>query len=192
MSISSKPVNLLRLFARYRPFRRNKTTGQFKGDENGVTAVEFGLLALPFFAIIGAILETSLIFLASQILDSAVNDSSRLIKTGQAQSADYTSTEYRAAICDGLYEMFDCNNLRIRVSEVASFGAATLSNVVDLTDGSWTIVENYDDGAGASIILVEAYYKWPTMLDILSFDLSNLADGTRMLSAVRVFRNEPF
>ncbi len=192
MSKTSKSVNLLQLFARYRPFGRNKAMGRFKGDENGVTAVEFGILAIPFFAIVGAILETSLIFLASQILDSAVNDSSRLIKTGQAQSANYTSTEYRAAICDGLYGMFSCDNLRIRVSEVASFGAATLSSVVDLTDGSWTIVENYDDGAGASIILVEAYYKWPTALDLLNFNLSNLADGTRMLSAVRVFRNEPF
>jgi len=192
MSLTSKSVNLLKLFSRAKRSGRNKSVNGFKRDENGVTAIEFSLLALPFFAIIGAILETSLIFLASQVLDSAVNDSSRLIKTGQAQTANYTSTEYRTAICDGLYAMFDCNDLRIRVSEVANFGAATLLNVVDPTDGSWTIVENYDDGAGTSVILVEAYYKWPTVLDLLNFNLSNLADGTRMLSAVRVFRNEPF
>ena len=192
MSLMSKTTNPFKLFRPARPSGRNRNESGFKRDENGVTAVEFGLLALPFFAIIGAILETSLIFLASQILDSAVNDSSRLIRTGQAQSANFTSTEYKAAICDGLYGMFDCNGLKIRVSEIANFGSATLANVVDPNDGSWTIVENYDDGAGASIILVEAYYKWPVTLDILNFNLSNLADGTRMLSAVRVFRNEPF
>jgi len=186
MSINGKSVSVLKLFSRALNFRR------FKKDENGVTAIEFGMLALPFFAIIGAILETSLVFLASQILDSAVNDSSRLIRTGQAQAANFTATEYKAAICDSLYGMFNCENLRIKVSEVANFGSATISNVVDLDDGSWTFVENYDDGTGASVILVEAYYKWPTTLDLLSFDLSNLPDGTRLLSSVRVFRNEPF
>lgn len=186
MSLTHNSIGLTKLFAR--AFSRKR----FVKDQKGVTAVEFGLLALPFFAIIGAILETSLVFLASQILDSAVNDSARLIRTGQAQTANYTVAEYRTAICDGLYGMFDCDEVKIRVSEVANFGAATLGNVVDINDGTWTIVENYDDGAGTSVILVEAYYKWPTALDLLNFNLSNLADGTRMLSAVRVFRNEPF
>ena len=31
----------------------------FARDERGVTAIEFGILALPFFMIIGATLETS-------------------------------------------------------------------------------------------------------------------------------------
>jgi Flp pilus assembly protein TadG len=43
----------------------------FARDESGVTAIEFGLLALPFFSILGAILETSLVFLSGQVLESA-------------------------------------------------------------------------------------------------------------------------
>ncbi len=161
-------------------------------DEKGVTLIEFGLLALPFFAIVGAILETSLVFLASQVLDSAVEDSARQIRTGQAQSANYTEAEFRAAICDGLYAMFDCTQLKIKVSEIGDFASATLNPVADITDGSWTIVETYEDGVGSSIILVEAYYKWPIVLNIFDFNLANLPDGTRMLSSVRLFRNEPF
>ncbi len=167
-------------------------TKRFARDEQGVTAVEFGLLALPFFAIIAAIIETSLVFLASQVLDSAVNESGRLIRTGQAHAANYTEVEFRAAICDQLFGLFDCNGLKIRVSEVANFASATLGNVVDTSNGDWTIVETYDDGSGTSIILVEAYYKWPIVLNMFDFNLSNLPDNTRMLSAVRVFRNEPF
>lgn len=41
-------------------------------DERGATLVEFGLLAPFFFAIVGAIFETSVVFLSGQILDSAV------------------------------------------------------------------------------------------------------------------------
>ncbi len=165
---------------------------RFQRDERGVTAIEFGLVALPFFAIIAAILETALIFLASQILDSAVNDSSRLIRTGQAHEQNYTASSYRTAICGNLYGFFDCARLKIRVSEVANFAGANIGVPADPVTGNWAVVEEYDHGSGTSIILVEAYYKWPIALSMFDFNLSNLPDNTRMLSAVRIFRNEPF
>ncbi len=166
--------------------------GRFRADERGVTAIEFAMLALPFFAIIGAILETAMIFFASQILDSALNNSSRLIRTGQTQAQGYDADAFRTAVCGELFGMFDCNSVKVRVSEIVTFSAAGLSSVVDPDTGEWTLSEVYDDGVGSSIILVEAYYKWSTFMDFFSFNLSNLADGTRLLSAVRVFRNEPF
>ena len=58
----------------------------FAHDESGVTAIEFGLLAVPFFSILGAILETSLVFLSGQVLESAVQDASRLIRTAPRSS----------------------------------------------------------------------------------------------------------
>src|SRR5665213_2828535 len=75
-------------------------------DQRGVTVVEIALLAVPFFLLIGAILETAVIFLASQILDGAVQDSGRLIRTGQAQSnspAAYTPADFQNAICSRLF-----------------------------------------------------------------------------------------
>jgi len=165
---------------------------RFCADERGVTAIEFAMLALPFFAIMGAILETAMIFFASQILDSALNSSGRLIRTGQTQAQGYDASAFRTAVCDELFGMFVCNNVKVRVSEIVTFSAAGLSSVVDPDTGAWTLSEIYDDGVGSSIIMVEAYYKWPTFMDFFSFNLSNLPDGTRLLSAVRVFRNEPF
>ena len=88
--------------------------------------------------------------------------------------------------------MFDCDEVKVKVSEIANFASATLNPVADITDGSWTLVETYEDGVGSSIILVEAYYKWPIVLNIFDFNLANLPDNTRMLSSVRLFRNEPF
>lgn len=186
MKDPDKSIGPFRLIA-----RAIKSRG-FSSDEDGVTAIEFGLLALPFFAIIGAILETALVFLASQVLDAAVNDSSRVIRTGQAHAANYDSVAYRAAICNGLYGLFDCAQLKIKVSPVANFSGANLGATTDPITGAWTVSENYNHGVGTDIILVEAYYKWPIALNLFDFNLSNLPDNTRMLSAVRVFRNEPF
>lgn len=167
-------------------------------NDKGAVAVEFGLLALPFFTVVFAIVETSMIFFAGQILDSAVNDASRRLRTRQAQSAGETEADFRAAICEGLYGLFDCNDndkLRIRVSEVSSFSAADVTPPVscnqDKTACNWSLVQAYDPGQASSVVMVEAYYKWPTVVDLPGFDFANLPDGTRLLGAVRVFRNEP-
>ncbi len=176
----------------------------FRRDERGVTVIEFALLALPFFTFIAAIVETSLIFLAGQILDSAVQDSARLIRTGQAQNSPtpFGKDQFRAAICDGLYGMFDCtasdDRLRISVTVLTDFSAATLGYPLKTgedckqTKCDWTLTDSYAPGKGSQVVLVQAYYKWPTLLNLPGFNFQTLPDGTRLLAASRVFRNEPF
>lgn len=163
-------------------------------DERGATAVEFGLLAIPFFTIIGAILETALVFLASQVLDSAVQDASRLVLTGQAQGANYTLDNFRTAVCNGLFNMFDCSKLQIRVSTVTNFASATApTSPLDPTDPSkWALKPLFEPGIGKDVEMVQVYYKWPVIINFAGLDLASSPDGTRLLGSVRVFANEPF
>lgn len=178
---------------------------RFRRDERGVTIVEFGILAVPFFTIIAAILETSLVFFAGQILDSAVQDAVRLIRTGQMQSLPAGSNSlsgFRTRICDSLYNMMNCANVKVKVSVIGSFDSATVTypiqtgNQCTTNNGvktcDWTIVESYDPGEGGDVVLVQAYYKWPTIVRLPGFNLQDQVDGTRLLGSVRVFRNEPF
>lgn len=177
-----------------------RRTNRFVRNERGAVAIEFAILALPFFTLIYAILETSIVFLAGQILDSAANDASRMVRTGQAQTAGWDTDDFRDAMCDGLYGMFDCTQLRIKVSVVSSFQSATVESPVsdecsptsDETECDWTIAQTYSPGVGSEVVLVQVYYKWPTIMNIPGFSLDNMAGGKRMLSAVRVFKNEPF
>ena len=177
----------------------------FGRDEDGVTAVEFAFLALPFFTIVTAILETSLIFLAGQVLDSAVQDSARLIRTGRAQTNSptaFSQADFRAAICAGLYGMFDCDvtgdKLRISVTVLPDFPAATLTYPLEPSEDceedqcDWTLVDLYNPGDGDEVVLVQAYYKWPTIVRLPGFNFQTMPDGSRLIGASRVFRNEPF
>lgn len=173
----------------------------FARDEGGAVAVEFAILALPFFTLIFATLEVSITFFAGQILDSAVQDASRKIRTGQAHNAGWSVPELREEICDGLYGLFDCDQVRLKVSVVTHFASATLADPIDEAcdepgaaeeDCEWTIVESYDAGAGTSIVLVQAHYKWPILINLPGLNLASQAGGKLLLSAVRVFRNEPF
>ncbi len=170
-------------------------------DDRASTAIEFGILAVPFFALIGAIIETSMVFFAGQVLDSAVQDAARQIRTGQAQGqAGYTIDSFRNEICNGLYRLFDCSKVKVKVSVLTTFSNTntTLSQPIKTgctitpTEDCWNVTQTYAPGVGSSIVLVEAYYKWPVIINFGGFNLQNQPDGSRLLAAVRVFRNEPF
>src|SRR5216684_501290 len=57
---------------------------RFVRRKDGSVAVEFAMVAAPFFALLFAIMETAIVFFAGQALETAVGDSARLIMTGQA------------------------------------------------------------------------------------------------------------
>jgi Flp pilus assembly pilin Flp len=165
---------------------------RFGRDQRGATMIEFALLGPVFFAVIGATLETALVFFAGQALDTAINDSARIIRTGQAQAQAMNSDGYRDQICDRLYGMFNCEGLQISVRRLDQFRNYAPTEPTDSETGEWTIVQQFDPGSGSSIVLVEAYYKWPAILNIPGLNIGVQADGTRLLGAARIFRNEPF
>jgi Flp pilus assembly protein TadG len=170
----------------------------FARDQRGTTIVEFALLALPFFAIVGAILETAFFFLSSQLLDSAVDISTRLIRTGQAQTQGYTAEAFRNSICDNLLNLFDCSpdKFRVNVETTSTFSSASFAYPLELDEDTdeyeWTDTQVYSPGEGDEIVTVRVYYKWPTMLDLMGFNLANVGEGHRLMASVRVFKNEPF
>lgn len=180
---SPSPVQRRRLLPRLRALGR---------DENGTTAIEFGLLAIPFFAIIGAILETALIFFSGQVLDAAVRDASRLVLTGQATSI--SAPDFKQAVCDRLYGLMNCTDLKVRVSTLNTFNEATSTSPIDPVNGKYKADWDqpvYQPGAPSAIIMVEAYYKAPVLINLGGFNMQNTPDGKRLLGAVRIFENEP-
>lgn len=168
----------------------------FARDDRGVTAIEFGILALPFFTLIYAILETTMVFLAGQVLDGSVEDASRMIKTGRAQS--YDLGDFRELLCGYTFRLFgpDCSNVVIRVDKISDFSSTSAlmpTTVCDPDDGCRLDVdEDYIPGGRRDVIQVTAYYRWPLLVNLPYFNLSNQPDGYRLLAATRVFRNEPF
>ncbi|WIY53319.1 pilus assembly protein [Devosia sp. YIM 151766] len=182
-------------FARFAGLFRRQRRGILR-DEQGATAVEFALLAFPFFLILAGILQTSVIFLASQVLESAVHDASRAIRTGQVQQSGDSLEDFRSQVCDRLFGLFpDCSGLHMRVVEVINFQSATISVPVETTcsgDCDWTILEAWSPGDGKSIVLVQVYYRYPVALQFGPLGMANLPNGSRLLGTATVFQNEPF
>lgn len=159
-------------------------------DRRGATAVEFALISIPFLTLLFAIIETALMFFVSQVLDNAAATVARDIRTGQAQQASMTKSQMEEAICDEMLDLVNCaDNLYLDVRSYDTFGAANLASPVD---GSGNITGlQYDIGGSSEIVVLRAFYTWPTFFHILP-TANTLPDGKRLLGAVLAFRNEPF
>ena len=75
--------------------RRNRFVVFIK-DSKGATAVEFALIATPFFAILAALIQVFLLFFAQSLLENAVRASARQILTGQVQTQDASLSQTAA------------------------------------------------------------------------------------------------
>lgn len=157
--------------------------------------IEFAILAPIFFAILTAILQTSVQFFAAQVLESGVYDTSRTIRTGQAQRDGWTVGDYKENVCNRLYGLFgDCADMHVNVRQIDDFQSADYSVPLDLTcekDCDWTEDEVWVPGSSSGVVLVQVYYRYPSILQ-LPFAPNRLPDGRSLLSAATVFRNEPF
>jgi Flp pilus assembly protein TadG len=63
---------------------------------------------VQFLALVFTIIVTAPVFFASQALETAATDSTRLILTGQAQTQGLTQGTFKDAVCTKVYELFDC------------------------------------------------------------------------------------
>jgi Flp pilus assembly protein TadG len=165
----------------------------FLADQNGATAVEFGLVAAPFIALLVGIIQTFLVFFAQQLLQTVVTQSSRLILTNQVQAASMTKSQFAQKVCDQVVILFNCPNLMIDVGTYTSFAAADTSTPV-LTFNALGQVTNtwqYNPGGPTQIVIVRVMYQWSVFGGPLGFTLSNLPNGNRLIMASAAFQNEP-
>jgi Flp pilus assembly protein TadG len=161
-------------------------------QQDGSVAIEFGLVAAPFLALVFAIIETAVIFFAGQALETAVADSSRLIMTGQAQTAGYDAAAFKTAVCSKIYGLFNCSSgVTVDVQKFSSFSSVTNTSPVDAS-GNFSLTPGYNPGGACDIVLVRLFYQYPVYVSLLGFNLSNLSGGKRLLAATAAFRNEPY
>jgi len=168
------------------------TAIRFARRQDGTAAVEFGLVAAPFLALLFAIIETAIVFFAGQALETAVADSARLIMTGQAQTQSFDATAFKNAVCAKIYGLFNCQSgVYVDVRKFSSFSSVTMPSPVD-AQGNFQNNFQYQPGGPGDIVVVRLFYQYPVYVSLLGFNLSNINGGNRLLAATAAFRNEPY
>ncbi len=164
----------------------------FVRSRDGAAAVEFGLVAVPFLALLFAIMETAFVFFAGQSLEYAASQAGRLIMTGQQDAAKWDQGAFKTQVCNRIIALFECQSkLHVNVQKFSSFSGA--STTPPYTNGQLdTSKVKYEPGAPGDVLVVQLYYQWPIYISLLNSQLSNQNGGHRLLVATNAFRNEPY
>ncbi|MEL6287788.1 MAG: TadE/TadG family type IV pilus assembly protein [Pseudomonadota bacterium] len=178
---------------------------RLRRNEDGATALEFAFVAAPFLAFLLMTIEVAFVYGGTVSLEHALEKSSRKIRVGQPFG---NLQEFKADVCGNVVLLSNClNKLVVDVRTINGFGGADNQNVYgDYQDGSGDLQngnQQYDTGAGGSVVLVNAFYKWDIIAQLPIFyrwtdgggftsPLANQSDGSRVMSATVAFKNEPF
>ena len=168
---------------------------RFWRNQRGVAAVQFAFIAPLFFCLLFAIIEVALIFFAGQTLETATQDTARLILTGQAQDAGDTQTTFKNSLCGNIIALFNCQSgIYIDVKSYSSFSSIPnpLPAPIDGSGNFSTSGFTYSPGNPGDVVVVRVFYQWPIFVSTLGFNVANLTGGLYLLSSAAVFRNEPY
>ncbi|MGO9483325.1 MAG: TadE/TadG family type IV pilus assembly protein [Rhodomicrobium sp.] len=160
--------------------------------ERGVSMLEFAIVAVPLFVLVFGMLEAGLIFWGSYELDNATLSAARMIRTGQAQTANMGQTDMVGQICSQVAILSNCTSkLQLNVQNFTDFTQVTPPNPLN-GQGNLLTSFPYQPGGPCTVNLVTSFYEWPLVNFAALGLLSNLADGNRLLQSSAVFKTEPY
>jgi Flp pilus assembly protein TadG len=183
---------------------------RMRADANkGSAALEFAFVAPAFFLLLMGTIEAGVIFFAQSSLQNAVNDTARLVRTGQSacftkdssnKCLPMTVDQFRAQVCSEVSALLqnctaDINgnsDLQFDVTAYPSgFTGATNSSPLN-AQGKLPNLTAFNMGNACDVVLVRAFYRWPVFTPMLSFFLADMADNKHLLATAAAFRNEPY
>lgn len=171
--------------------------------EDGAAAVEFALVAVPFFICLFAIIELALVFLISQVMEEATNYASRYVMTGRSAdgttvvsgtgggSGTLSQAEFKQKVCDYIPALFSCNKVIVDLTIYDTFNGAITTKLYKESNTLETF-GGYGTTSGNAIAVVRAGYNYNVYVaKLLPWMLDNTQNGHTIM-AVRSFRVEPF
>lgn len=183
--------------------RWGKRRGGFARDDDGGTALEFGLVAPIFFTALLSIFEVAMIFGTSVLLESAANKAARSVRTGQiylntlpALDVSAQRVLFEQAMCDELI-LIDCAELSYDVRVFDDINLATVG--VNCNADGDIDAPGFDIGEPTEIVVVTVVFPYepiiPNPLIYAGRDWKSAAEGGcngLSMQSIVVFRNEPF
>lgn len=190
--------------------RRKGILRRFIRNRKGTTSIEFAILALPFFVVIFASLETFAAFYGDQLLANATETMARKVRTGQitfqrGKATDMTQAQFRQAFCNEISFLMKCSAteanqpsqfyLDVRaVSDLSTFpvNIPRKADSTDIDTGDF----KFAPGGPGTFNVVRAYYRWSVITDLVRPFVTNLRPaGASMpkdylMVATATFRNE--
>ena len=182
--------------------------GRFGGN-GGQAALQFALIAPAFFMLLMGTIEAGVIFFAQCSLQNAVNDTARLIRTGQSACYSLDSNNLCQTMTADQFRTKLCGEISSLLANCGNDSSGNSDLQFDVTDhpGGFTGVSNsspldsqrnlskltaFNTGSPCDVVLVRAFYRWQVFTPVLNFFLDNMNGSYHLLSTAAAFRNEPY
>lgn len=167
-------------------------------DQRGATALEFALLAMPFFLFMFGIMGIGLQFFTTNALEHGVESAARKIRTGQAQKANKKLSEFRQMVCDAAGTYIDCDSsLVVHVQSATSWSgivpkSCLTNNALTAASGNQSSALTTASGTAEAVVLVTVCYEWKLAQSLRFLAMSNMPNGSALIQAAATFRTEPY
>lgn len=187
---------------------RRRSIAALARSRDGAAAIEFALLAIPYFLVIFAIIETFIAFAGEELVSNAVDTMGRKIRTGQITAANTDRTAFRTAFCKEVAILITCSSteaatpsrLFLDIQSYATF-AAIPTTIPRKTTAAYADINTsafqYAPGGAGTINMVRAYYRWQVITDLIRPYITTVrpTDGSAsyfLIVATTAFQNEQF
>jgi len=174
--------------------RQPRFLRRFGRNDSGAAAVEFALISFPFLGMMFGIIAVGLYFFVTFSLENAVEQAARLIRTGQAQTQDMTTDQFKEEVCDRSPGFIDCDGkMRVNVAVFSGFGTISAPSCTD--SGGNLIPEPAPSavpGSAGDVVLVTVCYEWELAGKLPFIEVGNMGNGSALIRASTTFRTEPF
>ena len=210
---------MLSKFSRFRSRlgARLPVLSRWRSDARGTTAIEFAMVAAPFFLFAFAIMGIGLQFFTINSLEHGVESAARRIRTGNIQSGHsvagvqtaFTNQEFKVMICEEAGSYIDCNSKLVihmdsadEWSDIVTTPCVSAGNLTP-SSGNATDAVTTKTGGASQVVLVTACYQWDlggSMWQVFWNLLVTGAWGSGtaktadlvVIQAVATFRTEPY
>lgn len=183
-----------------RPSLRFRSLRRFGRDDRGATAVEFALVVIPFLMFVFGLVACALYFFVSNSIEKGMDQTSRLIRTGEAVNQNMTVDQFKQQICQGAGGWINCSKLQVWAQHWSDWSASDLAPH-QCVDQNNTAIQNTADGSqpiatytgtASDIVIVTACYEWDFASKVPFFSLANMQNGAMMMQSSTAFRTEPY
>ena len=174
-------------------------------SRDGAAAIEFALLAIPYFLIVFAIIETFIAFTGEQLIANAVDTMARKFRTGQITAANTNEAAFRSQFCSEISILIQCSGdqsdkLILDVRSFSTFAdiPKTIPRESGHTLGDLTATNVYQPGGAGTINMLRAYYRWEIITDLVRPYISTIrpSDGSLpkefLIVATAAYKNEGY
>lgn len=166
----------------------------FSTNEDGSTAIEFALLAIPFVLTIVALIELSVFFATTTVMEGALASVTRQIRVGAIQSKgtiEEMEEEFAKVLCERAGIVANCDDIEYEVKKLDDF-SADITTAVDDEGFLVDPVFEADQITAGCVVLVRVAYKYKFMTPLIGSLWANYPDNKRLIMSTSVVKSEPF